>query len=117
MNVNFVEAAELGAVKIEKMIRISIQNQDILLANVDGTIYAVDNICTHEDASLYNGALKGRCVECPLHGSLFDLADGKPQTANRACDRSNSHLSGKNQEQHDIDWAPMSGSRQASPYL
>ncbi len=80
MNVNFVEAAELDAVKTGKMMRISIQDQDILLANVDGTIYAVDNICSHEDASLYNGALKGRCVECPLHGSLFDLADGKPQT-------------------------------------
>jgi 3-phenylpropionate/trans-cinnamate dioxygenase ferredoxin subunit len=36
-------------------------------------------MCSHEDASLYNGALKGRCVECPLHGSHFDLKTGQPQ--------------------------------------
>ena len=36
-------------------------------------------MCSHEDASLYNGALKGRCVECPLHGSHFDLKTGEPQ--------------------------------------
>ena len=35
-------------------------------------------MCTHEDASLYKGALKGHCVECPLHGSLFDFRTGKP---------------------------------------
>ncbi len=80
MSVNFVEAAALDVLKTGKMMRINIQDQDILLANVDDTIYAVDNTCTHEDASLYNGALKGRCVECPLHGSLFDLANGEPQT-------------------------------------
>ena len=51
----------------------------ILFANVDGEIYAVEDMCSHEDASLYNGALKGRCVECPLHGSHFDLKTGEPQ--------------------------------------
>lgn len=79
MSANFVKAANLDQIKTGKMMRLNIQEQDILLANVDGTIYAVDNMCTHEDASLYNGALKGRCVECPLHGSLFDLATGQPQ--------------------------------------
>lgn len=61
------------------MLRVSVADQDILLANVDGEIFAVEDMCSHEDASLYNGALKGRCVECPLHGSHFDLKTGEPQ--------------------------------------
>ena len=80
MSVNFVKATVLDTLKTGKMMRIKLGEQDILLANVDGTVYAVDNQCPHEDASLYNGALKGDCVECPLHGSLFDLKTGKPLT-------------------------------------
>lgn len=78
MSENFVFAADLEAIKTGKMFRVKLENYDILLANVDGEIYAVDNLCSHEDAILYNGALKGRCVECPLHGSRFDLASGRP---------------------------------------
>ncbi|RMD68332.1 MAG: non-heme iron oxygenase ferredoxin subunit, partial [Gammaproteobacteria bacterium] len=49
-----------------------------LLAHAGGRIYAVDDTCTHEDASLALGALKGRCIKCPLHGSRFDLETGRP---------------------------------------
>lgn len=62
-----------------RMRRLHLDGLDILLANVDGRLYAMDNRCPHEDASLYNGALKGHCVECPLHGSRFDLRTGEPQ--------------------------------------
>lgn len=49
-----------------------------LLANVEGNVYAVDDMCTHEDASLYKGSIHGDCVKCPLHGSRFDLKTGEP---------------------------------------
>ncbi len=62
-----------------RMRRLQLDGLDILLADVDGRLYAMDNRCPHEDASLYNGALKGHCVECPLHGSRFDLRTGEPQ--------------------------------------
>ena len=79
MSTDFTPVAQLNAVKTGKMLRVTVGKQNILLANVDGEIYAVEDMCSHEDASLYNGALKGRCVECPLHGSHFDLKTGKPQ--------------------------------------
>ena len=62
-----------------KMMRINVEEETILLANVEGTFYAIEDQCSHEDASLYNGALKGDCVECPLHGSRFDLKTGLPK--------------------------------------
>lgn len=75
---NTIKIATLNDVKIGKMFRARINEKFILLANINNEIYAIDDVCTHEDASLYNGALKGHCVECPLHGSLFDFYTGKP---------------------------------------
>ena len=63
---------ELGSMK-----RLDIGREPVLLANVDGTIVAVADTCTHEDASLSGGALDGVFVRCPLHGSRFCLLNGK----------------------------------------
>ena len=53
-------------------------NPPILLANVDGNIYAVDDTCTHEDSSLSLGCLRGELVKCTLHGSWFSVVTGEP---------------------------------------
>ena len=42
----------------------------------DGELYAIDDTCTHQDASLSEGWLEGCEVECPLHASKFDLRTG-----------------------------------------
>ena len=44
----------------------------------DGEFYAIDDTCTHQDASLADGWLEGCSVECPLHASCFDLRTGMP---------------------------------------
>lgn len=50
--------------------------------NVDGEIYAIEDRCSHDDGSLAEGPFDPeRCtVECPRHGSLFDLKSGRPKT-------------------------------------
>lgn len=50
----------------------------IAVFNADGEIYAVDDTCTHQDASLSDGFLEGCFVECPLHAAFFDLRTGAP---------------------------------------
>jgi nitrite reductase/ring-hydroxylating ferredoxin subunit len=52
---------------------------DIHLAiyNIDGTIFATDNVCTHAYALLTDGWLDSNVVECPLHGGQFDVCTGK----------------------------------------
>jgi 3-phenylpropionate/trans-cinnamate dioxygenase ferredoxin subunit len=50
----------------------------IAVFNADGELYAVDDTCTHQDASLADGWLEGCQIECPLHASCFDLRTGKP---------------------------------------
>ena len=44
---------------------------------MEGTIYACDNVCTHAFAPLAEGTLDGEQVECPLHGSVFNLTTGE----------------------------------------
>lgn len=43
----------------------------------DGQVYAIDDTCTHQDASLADGWLDGCEIECPLHSSRFDLRTGE----------------------------------------
>lgn len=41
-------------------------------------LYAIDDTCTHQDASLADGWVEGCTVECPLHEACFDLRTGVP---------------------------------------
>lgn len=43
-----------------------------------GDLYAVDDTCTHQRASLAEGFVEGDVVECPLHAACFDLRSGQP---------------------------------------
>lgn len=49
---------------------------DIAVVLSEGTYYAIDNTCTHEQTSLAEGWIEAGCVECPLHSSNFRLSDG-----------------------------------------
>jgi 3-phenylpropionate/trans-cinnamate dioxygenase ferredoxin subunit len=76
MSANFVKVASLEELKISKLMHVHEMQQDICLAYVDGEVYAIDDMCSHEDASLSKGSLHEDCVKCPLHGSRFDLKTG-----------------------------------------
>jgi 3-phenylpropionate/trans-cinnamate dioxygenase ferredoxin component len=49
----------------------------VALANVDGQFYAIDDTCTHEEASLSEGGLLSEIVVCPKHGSRFNVKTGR----------------------------------------
>ncbi|NIP61608.1 MAG: Rieske 2Fe-2S domain-containing protein [Nitrosopumilaceae archaeon] len=57
--------------------KISSEGKDILLANIDGQYYAMDDTCTHMGASLSEGKLEGSTVVCGWHGAQFDCKTGK----------------------------------------
>jgi 3-phenylpropionate/trans-cinnamate dioxygenase ferredoxin subunit len=50
----------------------------VAVFNADGDLYAIDDTCTHQNASLSEGWLEGCLVECPLHEASFDLRNGRP---------------------------------------
>lgn len=49
----------------------------IAVFNVDGEFYAIDDTCTHEEASLSAGERSGEIVTCPKHGSRFNVRTGR----------------------------------------
>lgn len=79
MSKTFVRAARLADIRPGRMQCTRLNGQRILLANVNGTLYATDELCTHEDHTLCNGALHGELVSCSLHGSRFNVRTGEPQ--------------------------------------
>jgi 3-phenylpropionate/trans-cinnamate dioxygenase ferredoxin component len=55
----------------------TISERMIAIANVDGDLHAFDDVCTHQQCSLAEGELEGSTVECPCHGSQFDVTTGE----------------------------------------
>jgi nitrite reductase/ring-hydroxylating ferredoxin subunit len=60
-----------------KMHKVTIDGKDVLVVNIDGTYYAVNDTCTHAGASLSEGNLDGTVVTCGWHGAKFDCKTGK----------------------------------------
>ncbi len=61
---------------------IALDDIEIGVFNCDGTLYAIEDRCSHDDGPLAEGTLDPQActVECPRHGSLFDLKTGRPRT-------------------------------------
>ena len=54
--------------------------KQIAVCNVDGTFYAIDDVCTHDGGPLDQGELLGDQIECPRHGAQLDVKTGKALT-------------------------------------
>lgn len=66
----------LAQVRSAEVTRVPSEGGPIAIFNVDGEFLAVQDTCSHEDASLADGFLEGHVIECPLHGGQFDLRSG-----------------------------------------
>ena len=77
--------AEVGELAVGQMKRIAPVAQPLLLVNAEGRHYCVDELCSHEDYSLWFGCIQGRRIKCSLHGSYFDLESGQPQNEPADC--------------------------------
>jgi 3-phenylpropionate/trans-cinnamate dioxygenase ferredoxin subunit len=73
----FVPAAATSELANGAMKAIDIDGQELLLAKIDDTYFAVARRCTHMAENLCDGKLDGRVVTCPRHGAKFDLTNGK----------------------------------------
>lgn len=75
---NYIDLMASSGLPIGATKKVATANGDVLLVNVEGELYAVDDMCTHEDSSLSLGCLKGELVSCTLHGSRFNVRTGEP---------------------------------------
>jgi nitrite reductase/ring-hydroxylating ferredoxin subunit len=82
----FMNVAHVDDVPPGKMKTVNVDGQPIVLANVQGTLYAFSGVCSHADGPLGRGKLLGDVVECPFHGGQFEVRSGKAVMAPAADD-------------------------------
>ena len=75
-----IELCNADDVAVGTALKVEKEGLSVAVFNVDGEYYALDDTCSHAEASLSEGDLDtDRCaIECPLHGSSFDLRTGEP---------------------------------------
>jgi len=56
---------------------VEVAGKQVLVANLAGELFAIDNTCTHRGGPLNEGTLEGKVVTCPWHGGQFDVTSGK----------------------------------------
>ena len=73
----WVKAATRSQLGAGDVLGIGIDGREIALYDLDGTVYASDDICTHAYVKLSDGWLDKREIECPLHAGRFDIKTGR----------------------------------------
>jgi 3-phenylpropionate/trans-cinnamate dioxygenase ferredoxin subunit len=61
-------------------LRVVVDSTAVLLCNVEGQIYAIEDVCTHDGGELDQGLLEGERIMCPRHGAYFDVRTGAALT-------------------------------------
>lgn len=56
---------------------VEIDDQPIVIFNIAGQLFAIADLCSHDDGPLGDGELNGYEVVCPRHGASFDVRSGK----------------------------------------
>lgn len=74
---NFIKAAQTYELADGEKKKIQLDKKVILLVNIAGEFFAIDNKCPHLGGSLYDGKLESDMIICPRHGSAFNLKTGK----------------------------------------
>lgn len=77
----FEAAANVDDIEPGQGLRCIVHGRAIALFNVDGRFHAIDDRCSHGEASLADGWLDGCEIECPLHQGRFDVTTGKATAA------------------------------------
>ncbi|MEK6909614.1 MAG: non-heme iron oxygenase ferredoxin subunit [Candidatus Aenigmatarchaeota archaeon] len=75
--VELVRIGKLSEFPEGKMKKVFVKNKELLVANINGEISSIDDICTHEECSLADGFLQGEVVTCPCHLAQFNVKTGK----------------------------------------
>jgi 3-phenylpropionate/trans-cinnamate dioxygenase ferredoxin component len=73
----YVRAARAADVPPGAIVRVEAGGHVIALANVNGEYFAIDDVCSHEEASLSEGGLTGEVLVCPRHGARFNVKTGR----------------------------------------
>jgi naphthalene 1,2-dioxygenase system ferredoxin subunit len=73
----WIKAADRSALGEGEVIGVIVAGHEVALYDMDGAVFATDDICTHAYAKLSDGWFDKGEIECPLHAGRFDARTGK----------------------------------------
>ena len=73
----YVKAARADELQKGGKLKVTVEDKTLLLTNVDGAYYAIDNRCPHMGGSLFDGKLEGDTIACPRHKTVFSVKTGE----------------------------------------
>ncbi|MGI9229218.1 MAG: Rieske (2Fe-2S) protein [Gammaproteobacteria bacterium] len=76
MDNGFVSVANINEIESNKVYCFDVNGTAVVLCKVGDTFHAVQNQCTHANATFDKGRLRAHKLLCPLHGAIFDVRDG-----------------------------------------
>ena len=77
MEEGLVKIGETKDIQSSQMKAVDVNGERVCVTNIEGKYYAIGNVCTHMGGPLAEGKLEGFEVQCPWHGSKFDVRTGK----------------------------------------
>lgn len=75
--VEFVKVATIDEIGVGQRKWVEFPEQTVVIFNIDGQLYCIADLCTHDGGPLEEGVLEGCEIECPRHGARFDVRTGE----------------------------------------
>ncbi|RJP52078.1 MAG: non-heme iron oxygenase ferredoxin subunit [Anaerolineaceae bacterium] len=76
-NLDFIEIAPASELPNGERLLVDVGDRPIVIFNIAGQLFAIGDVCTHDDGPLGDGDLEGFNIVCPRHGAEFDVRTGK----------------------------------------
>jgi 3-phenylpropionate/trans-cinnamate dioxygenase ferredoxin subunit len=84
--VEFLEIAPVSELPVNERMFVNIGDAPVVIFNLAGQIFAIGDVCSHDDGPLGDGDIEGYNVTCPRHGAQFDVRNGKALSMPAAVD-------------------------------
>jgi len=82
----FVQIAPEADLPIGERLFVEVDDKKIVIFNLAGQLYAIGDVCSHDDGPIGDGEITGLEVICPRHGARFDIRTGQALTLPAAVD-------------------------------
>jgi len=76
-NVEYMEVAPLAELPSGERLFVEVEGKPIVVFNVAGQLFAIADLCSHDDGPVGEGDLDGYTITCPRHGARFDIRTGR----------------------------------------
>ena len=74
---NLIKICDLSEIPNGSIKKFEINDDEITICNINNQIFAINDNCSHDEASLQEGFIDGYEIECPMHGAKFDIRTGE----------------------------------------